>query len=207
MIEFYLAPRNLDEYEKIIPSIKSYFKIGYKSEYSDLPIVKQILKEIDNIVFVKGKYVENEEGQGYSIYDISNTARMAIIMNVFPDEGYFFRFDLMGGLAYKFIMTAPEDKTIRFLLTTSYEEECYPFPKNKFFLVERKKFIEDEIDFDYELGRAFQEGYLCFWNLDKKAFDEKGNLYPPDKLKEMFKEELASVGADLSYIAGGELLE
>lgn len=29
MIEFYLAPRNLDEYEKIIPSIKSYFKIGY----------------------------------------------------------------------------------------------------------------------------------------------------------------------------------
>lgn len=120
------------------------------------------MKEIDNIVFVKGKYVENEEGQGYSIYDISNTARMAIIMNVFPDEGYFFRFDLMGGLAYKFIMTAPEDKTIRFLLTTSYEEECYPFPKNKFFLVERNKFIEDEIDFDYELGRAFQEGYLCF---------------------------------------------
>lgn len=58
MITLYTCPPTKYDFDKTVRFPSEFFRAFYKCEYSDLPIVKRILKEIDEIDFVRGEYVD-----------------------------------------------------------------------------------------------------------------------------------------------------
>lgn len=181
MIELYTYPPTKEDLKKIVVDITNYFESNYKSEYSELPIVKKILKDIDDINFVRGKYVENDI-DGYSIFEISNTAKMAIIFNVFPETEQFFLQEFMGSQAYNFLETIPKDKKVKLIGCLLFPSEAGDFPQNVFKLNSTGEILNTEDDFDFFILDSNTRLHHYFYN--KAFYDSEGNKRNFKDLKE-----------------------
>ena len=192
MIEIYTYPPTKEDLKKVVTDSHLYFKINYKPEYSELSIVKQILEYIDDIVFVKGKYVENRRGDGYSIEKISNTAKMAIMLNVFPEADVYYRQEYMGEQAYHFLDTVPKDKKVKLMccimMPTSIRVEEI-FPMNTLVSSKTGKVFNNKNEFDYEVLGSYKYYEPYYGTLMENFYDENGNKKPTEELKELLIEE------------------
>ena len=171
MIEMIYEPKDLKEFNKIIWNIDAYFDLHYKKEYSDLPIVKDILKEIDGVNFIKDFYCEHPVWGSFSVYDICSTSKMLIVLNVFPEMEWIVRQDQIGDDGYKFLATIPKDKNIKMLSNLPIPPYA-EFPDNTFVSsITGKVLTEDE--FDFEFCECYNNGMFKWHGIGTPYFEEK----------------------------------